>query len=275
MLFDHRPRIALLILLILWCVDSQQVWAQQQSLEQRQPLELVFADSIVPQDRHEAMFTTGAWYFRHGTLRRGLLTQKIEWGISDQLQVSASVELLNSSNEVGSRKTGMGDLEIGARYTWAKVGSEFTHLAIAVDAGFPTGDPRRGLGEGAYSVAPSILISRELRHGKYQLFSTTGIEFVAKHRRLDPTQEVSGNSMFSNGGLSVRAGHGWAVTEISFSRNLGNDGTAPRLFVTPSYVWRLARRSELLWGVPIGLTSSTDRIGAIMKFTFELGGKPE
>jgi len=33
-----------------------------QDLEQRQPLELVSADSIVPQDRHEMMLTSGGWY---------------------------------------------------------------------------------------------------------------------------------------------------------------------------------------------------------------------
>jgi hypothetical protein len=37
--------------------------AQEPSLEQRQPLELVYADSIVPQDRHETMLTTEAGHF--------------------------------------------------------------------------------------------------------------------------------------------------------------------------------------------------------------------
>ena len=65
---------------------------EQQTLEQRQPLELVFADSIVPQDRHEAMFTTGGWYSKQqGDTHAALLTQKVEWGILDTLQVSTSV----------------------------------------------------------------------------------------------------------------------------------------------------------------------------------------
>jgi hypothetical protein len=42
--------------------------------------------------------------------------------------------------------------------------------------------------------------------------------------------------------------------------------------VYPSCVWRVARRAELLIGVPVGLTSSTDPIGGVPKFTFELGG---
>jgi len=51
-----------------------------------------------------------------------------------------------------------------------------------------------------------------------------------------------------------------------------NGGSETQLSLTPSYVRRIARRTELLIGVPVGLTSSTDRIGGVIKFTFELGG---
>ena len=262
------------ILLFLFVV-ARQTHAQPKPLEQRQPLELVFADSIVPQDKHETMLTTGVWHFRHGSLHNTSLTQKIEWGISDRLQVAAFVQLINSSNSVGSTQTGFGDIEIGTRYTWTHAGSEFTHIAIALDAAIPTGSPRRALGEGAYIVSPSVLISRELRQGKYQLFSTTGVEFIAKRRRRDTLQDLPRNSMFSNGGMSVHAGHGWAVGEISFSSNGRGGGSETRFTFTPAYAWRLAKRVELLVGIPIGLTSSTDRVGGVVKFTFELGGKPD
>jgi hypothetical protein len=261
------------LLLLLYILPGIRTYGQQKPLEQRQPLELVFADSIVPQDRHEWMFTTGGWYFRHGRLRNGSLTQKIEWGISDKLQISTLVQVVNSSNSVGSTKTGIGDFEVGARYTWEKVGSEYTHVAVALDANFPSGNARRGLGEGAYSVSPSVIVSRELCEGKYQIFSTTGIESIAKRRRLDPSQELPRSSIFSNGGLSVHAGRGWVVGEISVSSDRWNGGDETRAFFTPSYIWRLRRRTELLFGVPMGLTSSTDRISGVVKFTFELGGK--
>ena len=143
---------------------AAQVYGQPKTLEERQPLELVFADSIVPQDRHETMFTTGVWYFRRGLQHSAALTQKVEWGISDQLQVATFVHLINSSNALGSTTTGIGDFEIGARYTWAAVGSEFTHVAIALDAGLPTGNPRRALGEGTYSVSPSLLVKVSFGH---------------------------------------------------------------------------------------------------------------
>ena len=265
----------LLALLLLRCGLPANANGQQQSLEQRQPLELVYADSIVPQDRHETMLTTAVWYFRKHGSHHASLTQKIEWGISDALQISTTMQLVNSSNLTGSTKTGIGDIEIGARYTWPKVGSKFTHLALALDAGFPVGSSQRGLGEGAYTISPSILLSRELARGKYQIFSTTGFEIVIKHRRFDPSQDPPLTSAFSNNGLSIHAGSGWVTGEISFSSNRWNGGNETQLTITPSYVWRLAKRGELLLGAPIGLTSSTDRVGGVVKFTFEFGGKPD
>jgi hypothetical protein len=263
-----------LILLITYGT-CRQACAQDQSLEQRQPLELVFADSIVPQDRHEAMSTTGIWNFRRGSFNHASLTQKVEWGITDRLQVSTFAELLNTSNEQGSRKKGTGDIELGGRYTWPLVGSEFTHFALALDAGLPTGNAQRGLGEGVYSVSPSVIVSRELRKAKYQLFTTTGLDLVVKRRRLDPTRDEPRNTVFSNSGVAVHTGHGWVVNEVSVTSNRSNAGRDTRIAITPSYVWRMQRRTELLLAIPVGVTSSADRVGAVIKLTFELGGKPE
>lgn len=117
-----------------------------------------------------------------------------------------------------------------------KVGSRFTHVALSFDAGFPTGNSGKGLSEGAYSVSPSVLLSRELGQGKYQLFSTTGIEFIIKHRRLDSSDDISRNSVFSNGGLSVRVGPGWTVGEISVSSDRWSGGSETQVSLTPSYV---------------------------------------
>jgi hypothetical protein len=243
------------------------------TLEQRQPLELVFADSIVPQDLHEAMFTTGAWNFRRGSLRDSYLTQKIEWGISDTFQISTTLMPVRRSNSTGRRQIGVGDVEVGARYTWEHVRSPFTHVALAFDAGLPTGNPNEGMGEGAYTVSPSILLSHEFRGGKLQLFSTSGAELIAGTRRIMSTSDDPHHVLFSNDGISVRAGHGWVVSEFSVDTNRWAGGNETHSSMTPSYIWRLARRTELLLGVPIGLSSSTDHIGGVVKFTFELGGK--
>jgi hypothetical protein len=252
--------------------EAQQAESREESLEQRQPLELVFADSIVPQDRHEMMLTTGGWYFRHGDLHNAQLTQKIEWGISNSFQISSFLQPLRSSNITGSTLTGMGDVEVGARYTWASVGSHFTHIAVALDLGMPTGNSSKGLGEGVYSISPSVLLSHEFRGGEFQLFTTTGMEFVAAHRGSTEMLDVPHHSAFSNGGFSVRAGHGWVIGEMSITSNRWSGGNETQISVTPSYVWRLARRTELLFGIPVGLTTSTDHAGGVIKFTFELGG---
>lgn len=125
-------------------------------------------------------------------------------------------------------------------------------------------------------MASSLLVSRELREGKYQIFSTTGADFVLAHRQLvPPLDERPRDRFFSNSGLSRRAGRGWAVAEISVTTNRWSGGSNTEVTVAPSYVWRVARRVELLIGVPVGLTSSTDPIGGVLKFTFELGGGHE
>jgi len=85
------------------------------TLEQRQPLELVFADSIVPQDYREMMLTTGAWYSRRLPVHEGRLTQKVEWGISDKLQISGFVNPLHLVRSSGTTTTGAGDFDLGFR----------------------------------------------------------------------------------------------------------------------------------------------------------------
>jgi hypothetical protein len=243
-------------------------------LEQRQPLELAFADSIVPQDRHEAMLVTGFWYMRHGGSRDALLTQKIEWGLSDQLQIATLINVVHATNLAGPTEVGVGDFEVGARYTWANVGSRFTHVAVAFDAGFPAGNPTKHLGAGAYSASPSLLLSHEFCNGRFQVFTTTGFDFVIAHRNVTPTDEPH-HEVFSNSGLASRAGHGWGVIELSANSTRWAGGDETNVSVTPSYIWRFARRGELLFAVPLGLTSSTDHVGGVLKLTFELGGKGE
>jgi hypothetical protein len=242
------------------------------TLEQRQPLELVFADSIVPQDYREMMLTTGAWYSRRRPVHEGRLTQKVEWGISDRLQISGFVNPVHLVSSGGTTVTGAGDFDLGARYTWVNVGSPFTHVAVAMEAGFPSGNPLTGLGEGAYGLAPSILLSREFRNSQYQAFSTTGFEFVVARRHLNPGDDIPRHEFFVNGGLSSRLGKGWAVAELAVITNRWSGGDETQVGLAPSYIWRLARRTELLFAVPVGLTSSSDHIGAVVKFTFELGG---
>jgi len=262
--------------LLLFASAFWQVPVRAQDLEQRQPLELVSADSIVPQDRHEMMLTSGGWYFRDGGVHNAMFTQKVEWGISDRLQVATFVQAIRNTNVAGASATGMGDWEVGARYTWASVGSQYTHLAAALDAGFPSGNPGSGLGDAGYTLSPSLLASHEFENSRYQMFTTSGLDFVIAHRAIGaiPAESLH-DSFFCNSGLSLHAGRGWAIGEVAVRSNRWNGGSETNVAFTPSYVRRVARRAELLLGIPIGLTSSTDPIGVVFKFTFEIGGSGE
>jgi hypothetical protein len=128
------------------------------------------------------------------------------------------------------------------------------------------------MGDGAYGLSPSILLSREFRQGRFQAFSTTGFDFVLAHRQLNPAGDVPHHQLFANSGAAFHAGHGWTVLELSINTNRWSGGSEIVAAATPSYIWRLADRTELLFGVPVGLTSAADRAGVVVKFTFELGG---
>lgn len=263
-----RSRVARgVVLLVPFLAAGSPLFAQK-TLEQRQPLELLFADSIVPQDRHELMSTTGMWHTRDEGARNKALTQKIEWGISDQLQIAAFAPIWQQRTIAGARNSGFGDLEIGARFSWPRGGSDVTHIAVALDAGLPTGNLTRGLGSGTYAFSPSVLLSRELKEGAWQVFSTTGVELVARRRHHAGAEEEE-NVSFSNDGVSFHIGPGWAVGEVQWIRG---DRGRREVSIAPSYVWRLARRCEFLVGFPMGITDSAERLSVVAKFTFELGG---
>ena len=219
------------------------------------------------------MLTTGAWYSRRRPIQDGQLTQKVEWGFSEKLQISGFVNPLHLLSSEGTTVTGAGDFSLGARYTWVNVGSPFTHVALAMEAGFPSGNPLNGLGEGTYGLSPSVLVSHEFNLSRYQAFSTIGLDFVLARRGLESAAGTTRNELFANNGFSTRVGPGWMVGELSFRTNRWSGGDETHVALTPSYVWRLARRTELLFGVPVGVTSSTDRVSAVVKFTFELGGE--
>src|SRR5689334_13821928 len=98
--------------------------------------------------------------------------------------------------------TGFGDFDIGARYTWANVGSPLTHIALALEASLPSGDPIKGMSEGAYGLSPSILLSREFSNGRYQAFSTAGFDLVLVRRSPDPAGDIPRHAVFVNSGFS-------------------------------------------------------------------------
>ena len=229
-----------------------------------------FADGpIVPQDRHEAMFTTGGWYSqRQGDTHAALLTQKVEWGISDKLQVSTFVHALQSSNQNGSTVTGMGDFEVGARYSWAAVRSPFTQLPSPLMRAFLQAILQEVWVKQLIRFPLRLLLSQEFGNGKCKLFTSTVLSLLWLTGTL-PMFRITRS--FEQ--RSVHAPRTWLGGRGTLSEQQSLEcGSDTQVAFTPSYVWRLARRTELLLGVPIGLTSSTDHIGGVVKFTFELGG---
>ena len=151
-------------------------------------------------------------------IQDAFLGQKIEWGISAKLQISTFVHVLQSTNQTGSDYNGNGRL--GSRdplHAWATVGSPFTHVAGRVRHGKDfLSNPAKRLGEAAYTVSPSVLLSHEFSKGKYQLLHNRwSCELVVAFTRTVEESEMPHHSIiYSNSGISMHVGHeNWAVGE--------------------------------------------------------------
>jgi hypothetical protein len=251
-------------------------WAQTPppkapTLEERLPLELIFADSIVPQDRHETMLTTGGWMQRGRPETGDQVTQKVEWGVSDHLQVSAFWMAVDRARTADTAAMGIGDLDLETRYSWRTQPADRWHVALALNVGLPTGNVTRGLGGGVRTAGIALLLSGDWPQSRVQVFMTTGVDAVAGTVATAPITHPR-DALFVNGGVSIGASHGWAVVEVSVTNDRWDGGQVNDLRLTPAYVFRLASRCEVAVGVPLGLTRSASRYGAVAKFTFEMGG---
>jgi hypothetical protein len=212
--------------------------------------EFFLAETAYSQERGETQLTFSAGLLRFDRKRDTRLEAKGEYGITDRLQIEASVpyRFLNKWGPANTR--GLGDVSAGL--SWSLHNSETFGAMLGLEVGLPTGSEARDLGEGAVEWEPSLLIGRAF--GKTQVHfglscgvSPEGREWhydlaaVFPQGRFSPTLELNGSS-------SER----WGA-----------------LLVTPGAYYRLGQGAEFGIGVPLGASSRAPRFGLVAKLSFE------
>lgn len=239
------------LILLAMLAFSSQVFSD--AIEAEQPLQEVFQSELVyPQEQGELQFTFSPEYADGDEHQQWSFPVVIEYGLTDALQVELEWTALVYHDEEGEdTTTGVGDLSIGAMYSWMNIGGQPMHAAVALELGIPTGNEDQELGEGHFTVEPFVILAWDLPfRSDTQVFLNAGVELS------DSEEEV-----FTNLGFFTPIGDAIFTTEWNWSEE--------ERYLTPGLVWQPHEGWELGLGVPLGLNSEADDFRFIFKLSYE------
>jgi hypothetical protein len=279
-----------LVALALTC-SAAPAFAQSQTVNDDyvQPLQEVFQTELVyPQDRGDVQVTVGPRRFA-GSDDVGELPVAAEYGITDRWQVEVEYAALSSVrlDPTGTAR-GHGDVEVGTKYSFMRIGGSQFHAALGLNVSFPSGHVTRGLSEGLLEVEPFVCGARDfpqLNHA--QVFAEAGMTLV--HRIVPPpASDENGDAggteppaadpheAFLDVGAFVPIQAFRGTMELNWTTNQWNHGgDRSELYVTPGVVWDGVPGWEFGLGVPIGASHDADRVRVIGMVIFEFHTRPE
>ncbi|MEO8379114.1 MAG: hypothetical protein ABI779_05580 [Acidobacteriota bacterium] len=242
--------------------------------ESQQLVQEVFQTELVyPQEKGEVQVTAAVNWNEEQDGRTKEVPLSLEYGLTDAWQIEMSLTGVDRRFEGGDSSQGVGDLEVGTKYSFMNIGGRPLHAAVGVEVTLPVGDPDQGLGEGLLQVEPFVAVGRDFPElNRMHVFGQVGLGLVRRTRGGDdegqPAHELSVNT-----GLLVPVQNFRLVAELNWASNRWNhDGDETSLFVTPGVVWDLPGTWELGVGVPIGLMNEGDRYRVITQLIYEFGG---
>ena len=242
-----------IFVLLTMLAFSGHVFSASSEHELEQPLQEVFqSDLVYPQEQGELQFTFSPEYNDGNEFQQWIFPITVEYGITNafQIELEWSALVYNDPDDEDST-TGIGDLSIGAFYSWMDIGGQPIHAAAALEFGIPTGDEDKELGEGDFTVEPFVVLAWDLPfRSNTQVFLNVGAEIS------DSEEE-----MFGNLGFFTPIGNAILTTEWNWSEE--------QRYFTPGLVWQPHDDWELGLGTPIGLNSDADNFRVIFKLTYE------
>ena len=217
------------------------------------------SETAYPQEAGEIQLTFVPQYTsgHEGTSKSANVV--FEYGITDSFQIEVewgSFLRVDPDDPDEATVQGIGDLEIGARYSWMNISGSNVHAALGVDLTIPTGDEERGLGEGEYAASPVLILAADLSSVPgAQVLANFGTDVGEGAFAFDEAE------WFANLAFFMPVGALTLTTELSLS--------ADETFFTPGMIWRVADSVELGLGVPIGLSEVSDDYRVVFMLTWE------
>jgi hypothetical protein len=240
--------------------------------EDEQPIQEVFqAELVYPQDAGEIQLTLTSRFNRAGE-QNGLSNNlTVEYGITDDWQVEVEWDAFaRKRTDDGMISRGPGDLQIGTKYSFLKMGGSNFHSAVGFEVTLPSGSVEKGLGEGAIEYEPFVILAKDFPHQhRLQLFTEVSLAFIRPVKSLEP-DEQKGNELTWVSGFFVPVRKLVFTGEFSLINSKSNDsGREKEIYLTPGLVWHPAKNWELGVGGQVGLNGLSHNSGVILKLTRE------
>jgi len=239
--------------------------AAQQEAERRQPLqELIQTEVVYPQEKRELQLTVGSRFDNERDSDSLAVPVSLEYGLTDAWQVGLEWGAYSHMSSPGSVASGTGDLAVNTKYSFMNIGGSRMHAAVGVEAGLPrhleSQVDRRGR-----EVEPYAVFAADLNRRGVQVFGHVGLAFAAG---ADSDHQLEKELQWNAGAL-VPLGSITLATELNVRNDRLTVRGARELYVTPSITFRTSRVLEFGIGVPVGLTSGSNRMGISVLMSYE------
>ena len=258
-----------MLVLLMWGAAGDAGADQEDSLQPEVPLEELFQTEVVyPQEKGEIQVTMTTRVRRVGETTAIEVPLTLEYGLTDAWQIELEWGGFESENEFGGgTERGTGSLEIGVKYSFMDEEPDGFHQALGFSLDIPIEHPRADVRVLEYR--PFVVLAKDLPR-RTQLFAELACSLVqALDGSADGDDETESHQVALNVGGFVALPGVVLTGEINWASELEHPGRANELYATPGIVRRQGKYLELGVGVPVGLTSDSDRFRVLVQATIE------
>ena len=255
---------------VLFFISLTGSWAHGEDLEEVDFVEPIIAEESMPNEVGEWDFRISAEYRdKEGEVQASLPRMQLFFGIIDRLggeiDIPISYAKTQDSEEggVGSEEYGIGDVAGSLKWLMVEPSPSVPAVVLGFEAGFPTGDEDKELGEGVFEFEPFISAVKDFEEFLVQV--TLGWSFAV------PEHEGETQDTFSyEGVLAVpfceRKVH--VLLELDGTVATDTDTGEDELSVAPGVKYNFTPEVFVALAVPIGLNEETSDWGIVTQFQF-------
>jgi hypothetical protein len=179
------------------------------------------------------------------------------YGLVERVGVELSVPMAYHKGEDG-RVYGVGDLSLGLKYVIVEHQRNVPAVVVGLEAGFPTGNQDRELGEGAYELTPFVALLKDF--GPFSIQGNFGWAKQVTGAREDQWDY--------NWALAVPVFNGRAHLLAELNGDLSRLHSST---FAPGLKYNLKGETAIGLAVPIGLNGGAPNWGIVAQFQIGIG----